>query len=156
MWTFHLCATLLCRTSFATSIKLHQYFSFQLPKLSRLSTGKYHLLPASQFLCNYWELLHWNSVLPPRMKAWPGITVPWNRLAVYLSAPLCNLPGSNSYTPFNICSFNTPDMSSFLFWGFCINEDRCSNSLHWLHSSAEVQLKTTPWFTLLQAKPQCL
>lgn len=35
---------------------------------------------------------------------------PWNRLAVYLSAALCNLPGNNTYTPLNSSSSNTPDV----------------------------------------------
>lgn len=59
----HLLSQLSCISTFHSNLAL-----------TTLNRRKHHLLPASQFSYNYWELLNWNIVLSHRMKGWPGIT----------------------------------------------------------------------------------
>lgn len=135
----HLLSQLSCISTFHSNLTL-----------TTLNRRKHHLLPASQFSYNYWELLNWNIVLSHRMKGWARNNSPWNRLAVCISAALCILPGSNSYTP-----LTSPASTHLTCPNSCSEVSAVMRTDAVTHCTGcmQTEAQTAPWSTLLQAKP---
>lgn len=149
MWTLHLRATLLCRTSFAISIKLHQYFSFQLNS-HHSQQEKTSFASSFTVFIQLLRTVKLKYCSVPQDEGMARNNSPWNRLAVCISAALCILPGSNSYTP-----LTSPASTHLTCPNSCSEVSAVMRTDAVTHCTGcmQTEAQTAPRSTLLQAKP---